>query len=144
MSSSNYASREQLKDTRMFSFGSIWKINDFDVHIPQVDKVGSKRTRHSERWVVVISNNNENFHPLCPIVTVAPLSSRVDLKKQHDLELNTSDDNVAVNCLLQLKLMQPILKVDLYDNKGEISEEAKVETQVLLEDFFGLSFEEED
>ncbi|MEK4721533.1 type II toxin-antitoxin system PemK/MazF family toxin [Priestia sp. FSL W8-0524] len=144
MPSSNYNSKSDLRDTREFHFGSVWKVDDRDVSIPQIDKLSSTRNVHPERWVVVISNNNENYHPLCPIVTVAPLSHRVDLKRAFDLELSKSNDNVKVDCLLQLKLSQPILKVDLYEEQGEISDDKKVELQVLLEGFYGLSFEDED
>lgn len=141
MSSQSYSSRKDLRDEREFHFGSIWKVDDQDVAIPQIDKLGD-RTIHQERWVVVISNNSENYHPLCPIVTVAPLSHRTDLKRPFDLELFQSRDNVKLDCLLQLKLSQPILKVDLYENQGEISEEAKTELQVLLDEYYGLILEE--
>ncbi|MET3699364.1 PemK-like, MazF-like toxin of type II toxin-antitoxin system [Bacillus oleivorans] len=76
---------------RKFEFGSVWKIDDRDVTIPQVDKLG-KRKEHEERWVVVISNNRENYHQLCPIVTVAPLSHRTDLKKPFDLGLHPKNE----------------------------------------------------
>jgi mRNA-degrading endonuclease toxin of MazEF toxin-antitoxin module len=142
LQSSSYNSRKDLIDERLFEFGSVWKVDDRHVSIPQVDRLDSRKM-HKERWVVVVSNNNENFHPLCPIVTVAPLSHRVDLKRLYDLELSPEKDNVAIPCLLQLKLIQPILKVDLYEEQGHISEEAKEELQVLLEDFYGLSFEDE-
>lgn len=142
MPSQTYQSNRDLFDERNFSFGQVWKLDDNEVVIPQTDHLQT-RIIHEERWVVVTSNNSENYHPLCPIVTVSPLSSRVDLKKQYDLELDKENDNVNKNCLLQLKLTQPILKKELYDLKGEISEEKKVELQVLLESFFGLIDEEE-
>lgn len=144
MPSSSYGSRRDLKDTREFHFGSVWKVDDRDVSIPQSDKISGARNVHDERWVVVISNNKENYHPLCPIVTIAPLSHRVDLKRDFDLELFKNTDNVKMDCLLQLKLSQPILKVDLYEEQGQISDESKVELQVFLEEFYGLSFEEDE
>lgn len=142
MPSQTYRNNKDFFDSREFKFGQVWKLDDREIAIPQIDHLGS-RTIHPERWVVVVSNNPENHHPLCPIVTVAPLSTRTDLKKLHDLELSTTYDNVKEDCLLQLKLAQPILKKELYDIKGEISEDKKVELQVLLETFFGLVDEEE-
>ena len=133
-------SKSELRDEREFNFGSVWKVDDRDIGIPQADKLNS-RTLHNERWVVVISNNTENHHPLCPIVTVAPLSHRVDLQRPFDLLLSKTNDNVKVNCLLQLKLSQPILKVDLFECQGEISLEKKEELMVSLEDFYGLTYE---
>ena len=140
MSETKYQSREELIDEREFNFGSVWKVDDRDVGIPQIDKLDS-RNFHAERWVVVISNNSENFHPLCPVVTVAPLSHRTDLKRPFDLELFSSHDSVKVDCLLQLKLSQPILKVDLYECQVEISIEKKEELMVLLEDYYGLTYD---
>lgn len=136
-----YQTRKELRDKREFNFGSVWKIDDRDVDIPQIDKLDS-RTFHNDRWVVVISNNTENFHPLCPVVTVAPLSHRTDLKRPFDLDLFRSRDNTKLDCLLQLKLIQPILKVDLFEFQGEISDSSKEELMVLIEDYYGLTYEE--
>jgi len=140
--SQTYRNNRDFFDSREFNFGQVWKLDDSEIVIPQIDHLGT-RTIHTERWVVVISNNSENYHPLCPIVTVAPLSTRSDLKKLHDLELSKANDNVKEDCLLQLKLAQPILKKELYELKGYISDDKKVELQVLLETFFGLIDEEE-
>lgn len=142
MPNHNYQSRKELYDQREFQFGTVWKIDDRDIAIPQIDKLGT-RNIHEERWVVVVSNNRENFHPLCPIITVAPLSHRTDLKREFDLELNPHTDNVRVPSLLQLKLSQPILKVDLFEQQGHLSEEKKEELLVSIEEYFGLSFDDE-
>ncbi|MGG1618252.1 type II toxin-antitoxin system PemK/MazF family toxin [Paenibacillus sp. NRS-1781] len=136
-----YANRRALFDDRKFNFGDIWLIDDEFVNTPPSDQIG-KRKKHVDRWVAIVSNNDENFHPLCPIVTVAPLSHRVDLMQKNDLELFSDKDSVAQNCLAQLKIMQPILKKDLRDFKGPISDTKKIELQVMIEDFFGLSTEE--
>jgi mRNA-degrading endonuclease toxin of MazEF toxin-antitoxin module len=139
MPSRTYQSKREFFDDRKFIFGQVWKLDDSEIVIPQIDHLGEEaRTIHEERWVVVISNNSENHHPLCPIVTVAPLSTRNDLKKIHDLQLSNTNDSVKEDCLLQLKLAQPILKKELYELMGEISTDKKVELQVLIETFFGL------
>lgn len=142
MPSQTYRNNRDFFDNREFNFGQVWKLDDSEIVIPQIDHLGT-RTIHPERWVVVISNNSENYHPLCPIVTVAPLSTRIDLKKMHDLELSKENDNVKDDCLLQLKLGQPILKKELFELKGEISNDKKIELQVLLETYFGLVDEED-
>lgn len=132
-----FPDRKALIDGRKFNFGDVWIVKDKHITMPQSDHIG-KRKYHHKRAVVVISNNNENYHPLCPIVTVAPLSHQVELMKDFDLKLLKEEDNVETDCLLQLKLAQPILKKDLSEFKGTISEGKKVETQVLIEEFFGL------
>ncbi|WP_186668778.1 type II toxin-antitoxin system PemK/MazF family toxin [Sporosarcina sp. BP05] len=142
MSSQTYQSKRDFFDDRSFSFGQVWLLNDSEIVIPQIDHLQTRKV-HEERWVVVTSNNPENHHPLCPIVTVSPLSTRVDLKRNYDLNLDKANDNVKENCLLQLQLSQPILKKELYELQGDISDDKKVELQVLLESFFGLFDEEE-
>ncbi|GGH83472.1 hypothetical protein JOD43_002098 [Pullulanibacillus pueri] len=137
MLNQSYNSRKQLIDERQFVFGSVWKVDDRHISLPTADRTDSRK-KHEDRWVVVVSNSSENHHPLCPVVSVAPLSHRTDLKRNFDLELFNKRDSVAVDCLLQLKLMQPILKVDLFECQNEISIDAKVELQVLLQEFFGL------
>lgn len=137
-----FANKRALFDDRKFNFGEVWLVDDNLINMPHVDHIGARRS-HQDRWVVVISNNVENVHPLCPIVTVAPLSHRVELMKEHDLLLESSEDNVNCDCLLQIKLTQPVIKKDLRDCKGPISEDKKVELQVLLEDFYGLHDDEE-
>ena len=142
MPNQNYQSKRDLFDARNFSFGQVWKLDDNEIVIPGEDHLGT-RVVHKERWVVVISNNSGNYHPLCPIVTVAPLSTRTDLKRLYDLELFSTNDNVKRDCLLQLTLSQPILKKELYDLQGEISDPKKVELQVLLDSYYGLETEED-
>ncbi|MBD7967780.1 hypothetical protein H9647_06880 [Paenibacillus sp. Sa2BVA9] len=133
-----YAGKRALFDDRKFNFGDVWILSDELITIPQADGTNTRKL-HSERWVVITSNNVENYHPLCPIVTVSPLSHVVELAKEFDLELLPNTDNVKDKSLLQIKLMQPILKKDLATCKGPISEIKKVELQVLLEDFLGLA-----
>lgn len=135
-----YADKRALFDDRKFNFGDVWVLADEFVAIPQADNTNT-RNKHAERWVVITSNNTENHHPLCPIVTISPLSHNVQHAKEFDLELLPSTDNVKNKSLLMIKLMQPILKKDLAVFKGAISDTKKIELQVLLEDFFGLADE---
>ncbi|MNC32802.1 hypothetical protein D3C81_358460 [compost metagenome] len=132
-----FVDKRALFDDRKFNFGDVWIVTDEFVTMPQADHTGTRK-RHNERWVVVTSNNEENFHPLCPIITVAPLSHQIQLLKKFDLMLKKENDSVNVDSLLQIKLMQPLLKKDLKEYKGAISEDRKIDLQVLIEDFFGL------
>ena len=125
-------------DEREFHFGDIYKINDKLISLPRSDRIEGGRNYHPERWIVVISNNEENYHPLCPVVTVAPLSHRTDLKRPFDLELFKERDDVKYDCLLSLQAKQSILKVDLHEYKGSISYEKKEELLALIAMYYGL------
>lgn len=132
-----YLDRKELYDRREFRFGQVFKLDDELINLPASDRIG-KRDQHYDRWVVVISNNDENIHPLAPTVTVAPLSHRTDLKRPFDLEIFSGVDSVDVDCLIMLKAMQPVCKVDLRDYMGEISEDKKEELLALIQLYYGL------
>lgn len=132
-----YTNRRELIDNREFIFGQIFLIDDEIINLPSSDRI-DKRVTHHDRWVVVISNNDENIHPLAPTVTVAPLSHRIDLKMEFDLEIFKESDCVKVDSLIILKAMQPVCKVDLRDRQGEISDEKKEELIALIQFYFGL------
>lgn len=137
-SSVTYSSNKEFIDSRSFRFGDLFIVDDSLVSIPQSDRIPGCRTIHPERWVVVVSNNSENHHPLCPVVTVIPLSHRTDLKRLYDVELFCDKDNVKVNCLTQTKLMQPMLKKDLGKHKGTISPDKQAELYMAISNVFGF------
>ncbi|WP_338826257.1 hypothetical protein MTBGP_09500 [Moorella thermoacetica] len=116
-----YKSRRELIDNREFQIGEIYLINDGHISIPQADRLKGGRKYHHLRPVVIIHNNEENINPLCPTVMIAPLSSRTDLKRPFDLPIFKDTDGVEEDCLIQLNLSQPVLKVDLSDCLGQIS-----------------------
>lgn len=122
-----YNDRSQLIDDREFELGQIWTIKDELISIPQADRIDGARILHDKRSVVVVQNNEQNYNKMCPIITVAPLSSRIDLRRKYDILLTPEKDNVKVPCLVQLSLAQPVLKVDLDEMKGIISEESMAE-----------------
>ncbi|KYD09651.1 type II toxin-antitoxin system PemK/MazF family toxin [Saccharococcus caldoxylosilyticus] len=136
-----FASKEELYDEREFHFGQIWKVRDVAVTIPNADRVPGERKERFVRLVVVISNNKDNFNPLSPTVTVCPISKRVDLLRETDLEVHP-DENNHLDCpsKIQLALKQPILKVDLYEEPiGELSREDKEHLLLMIEEYYGLA-----
>lgn len=139
-----YSNWRELIDKREFYFGDIYILNDQLVNLPKLDRLKEQRKYHDERWVVIVSNNEENIHPLCPTITVAPLSHRFDLKRPFDLELFKKYDNVKYDCLLMLKLKQPVLKVDLNEKQGEISVDKKDELLALIALYYGLDHANEE
>lgn len=134
--------KNELLDTRQFEFGSVWLINDEEIKFPKEERLGTRKMRE-RRWVVVVSNCSENYHPFCATVTVAPLTRRTDLMMPFDIPLKARIDNVAEDCIIKLKQMQPVLKIDLYDKKGLISETSRDELLSALYEYFGFSHIEE-
>jgi mRNA interferase MazF len=78
--------KDNLLDTREFEFGQVLLVPDELVVIPDADRVGD-RNLHRSRSVLIISNNEANTDPLTPVISVAPLSHRVDCIRLGDLEL---------------------------------------------------------
>lgn len=134
-----YASITELADDRPFEFGQIYLIADELVTIPDADRVINGREKRKVRPVVIVSNNDQNCNPVCPIVTIAPLSKRVDLFRPNDVELFAERDGVAMDCILRFSLTQPVLKKDIGELKGEISIEKKQELITVIEEFYGLA-----
>ncbi|WP_434510414.1 type II toxin-antitoxin system PemK/MazF family toxin [Desulfitobacterium sp. AusDCA] len=134
--------RDSLIDTREFEFGQVWTVNDELVSIPDADRI-DERILHNARIVLIVSNNSGNTDPLNPIVTVAPLSHRVDCIKFTDIELYAQRDNLKYDSIVRLRLAQPVLKADLIKCLGLISMDGKGEVLIGLEEYFGLLVEEE-
>lgn len=132
---------DDLYDEREFEFGQIWKVRDIAVTIPNADRVKGIRKERYVRLVVVISNNKDNFNPVSPTVTVCPVTKRVDLLRESDLEVFPDDEN-SLDCesKIQIGLKQPILKVDLYNEPiGFLSDIDKENLILLIEEYYGLS-----
>ncbi|MDK2793344.1 MAG: mRNA interferase MazF [Deferribacteres bacterium] len=138
MASTNYSSpqflsKDDLIDERTFNFGEIWKIRDCLISIPDADRINS-RNEHFCRTVVIVDNNKQNSNKFSPIITVAPLSHRLDCMREFDIPLSKEKDGVKEDCLLRMSLAQPVLKKDLYERIGEIHDDSKDEIiDVLLQ-----------
>lgn len=117
---------EDLIDERKFNFGEIWTIRDCLISIPDADRI-DKRREHFSRTVVVVDNNSQNFNRLSPVITIAPLSHRIDCMREFDIPLSKEKDGVKEDCLLRMSLAQPVLKKDLHKLVGEIHDDSKDE-----------------
>ena len=129
--------KNDILDNRTFLFGQIWKIRDSLIGIPDADRINSRK-EHFTRCVVILDNNTNNGNKEFPIITVVPLSHRIEFIRDYDVLLLPSKDNVNTNCLLRLSLMQPVLKRDLYLCVGEISNDSKNDILAILLDKFNL------
>jgi len=127
----------QLYDARDFTVGEVYYTKDELVIIPVIDRTTTTRNIHEGRRVVIAHNSYLNSDPTWPLVHIAPLSHRVDLMRETDIEVTTNprDGNgVAVDSIIQLALVQPVLKVDLERMVGSLSREKTVEMLSLQEE----------
>ncbi|MEG6521159.1 type II toxin-antitoxin system PemK/MazF family toxin [Desulfotomaculum sp. 1211_IL3151] len=127
----------QLYDIREFQVGEVYYIKDELIGIPNIDRTTIDRNIHLGRRVVIAHNSQLNTNPTWPLVHIAPLSHRVDLMRETDIEVTIKPEDgngVAVNSLIQLALVQPVLKVDLERRIGALSREKIAEMIALQED----------
>lgn len=136
-----YRREEELIDEREFEFGQIWQIRDSLISIPDADRLGN-RNEHFCRTVIVVDNNPQNSNPFTPVITVAPLSHRVDCLREFDIPLYKDKDRVAEDCILRMSLAQPVLKKDLYKCVGMISMDSRDEIIDIQLQKVGINLEE--
>lgn len=122
----------ELIDNREFKIGEVYFLNDQFISIPDEDRTSKERNVHDRRPVVVTHSNSENCNHLCPVITVAPLSHRIDLKRTFDLRVCKGKDGLLMDSLVRLRLMQPVLKVDLEKFQSRLSE-PKIEELVAMQ-----------
>lgn len=74
------------------------------------------RLRHSRRPVIVLQCDEDNHDLNYPLLLVAPLSSRVDLKGRQDFLVGAGEAGLTKPSIVMLGLIQPILRQDLESN----------------------------
>lgn len=125
-----------LMDERTFVVGEVYYIVDELLNMPATDRAGT-RTLHEGRRVVIAHNCELNADPTWPLIYVAPLSSRVELASETDIVVrNTPEDGDGVSCdsIVELALVQPVLKTDLERRTGALSKPRIAEIIALQED----------
>lgn len=121
---------------REVEFGEVYFVKDNLISIPDADRVVEGRTRHDSRRVLIAQNDETNYTNY-PVVLVAPLTTRTDTKRRFDIELRPPDEPVDKPALVRLKLLQPILRVDLGSCAGMLSREKQGEVMAALLSMFG-------
>jgi mRNA-degrading endonuclease toxin of MazEF toxin-antitoxin module len=115
---------ESLKAAGVSSFnglpGDVYVVDDADVVIPEAKK---NRVYHGAgRTCIILSNDAICGNPAYPIVTIAPTSSRTDLKDVPDfLVTHTSGNGLDVTSLIMLGHVQPVRKTSLIKRIGTLS-----------------------
>lgn len=144
---SKYKTFEDVEDDREFQFGQIWKVRDKFVSLLPVDRVDVKRTVHPCRLIVITQNCDENSNKLFPIIKVAPLASETKYLQKYDVLLEKDRNAFGIDkdkCMVQMQLEQPMLKKDLYEQIGNISDEKKFELLAIEAELIGIDIETDD
>lgn len=132
------------RDSRAFRQGEIWVAKDEVVSIPDSEITG--RTVHATRPVVILSDYEDNFNPDYPMVLVAPMCSwnpPVTTKELSDVEVKP-EDGVRRHSLVRVGLIQPILKVYLERQVGELCVDALNRVLATLDVILGAELPEEE
>lgn len=133
-----YPFKECIIVNKIVEFGEVFLINDRLISIPDADRVRDERNLHPERRVVIVQND-EGIYSSFPTLLVAPLSTRTDLKRKYDiLVLKDQEPAVTEDVLIHMNLIQPILRADLGDSTGILSEDKRDEILRVAQKLFGL------
>jgi len=109
-------------DDRAFQYGEIYKIKDSLIVFPEAQYV--KRTSHDTRLVCIIHHCKANSDPRAWVINVAPLSTKIEYKRDTDLEIYPNNENhIDKVSLIRLGCAQPVLKIDLEGPVGNLSRE---------------------
>lgn len=141
-----YKQFESLEDDRIFSPGDVWKIRDELISFPSADRVKGKRNVHPCRLVLITQNCEENSNKYFPIIRVAPLSTQIKHQQKFDILLDKGVDIFGTNsqkCMIELQLEQPILKKDLFEKVGYISDDKWNEVIALKTEIMGIDLSDE-
>ena len=136
-----------IEDDREFVFGDVWKVRDELISLLPADRVKGQRNIHPCRLVVITQSCDENNNKYFPIIQVAPLTSKMKFMQKFDIPLEKDTDIFDTNedkCMLRMQLEQPMLKKDLYEKVGYISEDKKYEVIALKAELMGLDLDGDD
>lgn len=82
-----YKDVQDLKDTREFAFGEIWKLRDELIRLLPSDRVVDKRKIHYSRTVLVVQNCLENNDEESLLIRVAPITTTIRFLQKFDVLL---------------------------------------------------------
>ncbi len=114
--------------------GEVYLVKEAAIQFPKERLPGAPPPRrHRRRPVVVLQCDEDNHDPTYPIVLVAPLSSRVDLKGRQDFLVHAGEAGLHLDSIIMLGLIQPVLRQDLEDNPlGQFDPQRMAEITAML------------
>lgn len=105
----------------IFTQGDVCLVEDESVVMPQTPE-GKRKYHPDGRTCVVLTNPRLSERPTYPIVSIAPTSTRIDLKEESDFPLTGNQNNgLHKDCLVMLGHIQPVRKSDIFKRIGKLS-----------------------
>lgn len=86
--------------------GEVWVIPDRRLTFGDYSE--SVRTRHENRYVLVMQGDEVSNNALCQTILVAPLSSQIQRKRPWEDMLSGSETPLTSPSIVKLQLIQPI------------------------------------
>jgi mRNA-degrading endonuclease toxin of MazEF toxin-antitoxin module len=104
------------------------------------EKAGQPRNTHPTRYAILLSNKEICSSEKSPVVLMAPLSKNVHVRAESDLWVGKTDKNGFVwDSRAALSHVQPILKQEIEEHLGTLSEADLVDVKAKLVFIFDLS-----
>ena len=102
--------------------GGVYLLRDSAIRIPDSEK-GKARRKHDFRVVILLSNQTVCNSSACPVVTIVPLSSKLEPRAETDQIIGRSTKNgLDRDSRIMFGYMQPIMKDEFERYIGEIEQ----------------------
>lgn len=126
------------RDDREFRQGEIFLVKDELVNIPDTFLDLRGRTYHRRRPVVIIYDASSNANPNSYTVIAAPVSHRIDMKRETDLICPQREGGFKQDSVIRLGLLQPFLKIDLDGPVGRSPDNQLINLTALMLYLLGI------
>lgn len=103
-----------------YEFGQIYTVKD--QHILYPDNRKRRRKFGKNRPVLILDYSEEKDYSVNPLITIAPISTKIDYKKQYDIDIEQGTCALFEKSLVRVGCLQSVLKSDLCDFFGDENE----------------------
>jgi len=101
----------------------IFTLADNVIIFPE-ERLGQKRTKHENRFIIILQNDKDNNDPNIKICTVAPLSKGKQFYRLDYLLKKSNHSFLPYDSYVRIGHVQPVLKTDLITRWGHVSDKS--------------------
>jgi mRNA-degrading endonuclease toxin of MazEF toxin-antitoxin module len=102
----------------------------------------SRAVHDSRRPVLVLSGSETNADPNWVVVLACPISSSTTRRTKFCVKLSAGEGNVTGKCWVRIPAVQALMKSNLEDHQGVITENRLAECYARLVEYMGLTAED--
>lgn len=124
-----------------FEFGQIYLIKDEAIMFP--DNRKRKPNPNKVRPALILDVDEEFDHTNNAIVTIAPISTKLDYKRTFDIDIEKGKSNLHESSLVRVGCLQGVMKRDLGKCLGKVDDEIITKIYAALVIKFGMDFSED-